>query len=122
MPTVAWSRSLNEAIHSLRCGRVSSSQHDDVIVCTFAGRITSFSNEPMKVDVDAEASRAKEKIELLKKDVAELREKVNRAREKAQTSPSKASSSNRGFVPRGECSLGCRAGVLSDLARVTSTY
>ena len=105
MPTVAWSQSLNEAIHSLRCGRVSSSSHDDVIVCTFAGRITSFSNEPMKVDVDAEASRAKEKIELLKRDVAELREKVHRAREKQQASPSKASSSNRGFVPRGECSL-----------------
>ena len=42
---------------------------------------------------------------MLKRDVAELREKVNRAREKQQTSPSKASSSNRGFVPRGECSL-----------------
>ncbi len=105
VPTVAWSQSLNEAIHSLRCGPVSSSSHDDVIVCTFAGRITSFSNEPMKVDVDAEASRAKEKIEILKRDVADLREKVQRAREKAQTSPSKASTMSKGFVPRGECSL-----------------
>ena len=62
MPTVAWSQSLNEAIHSLRCGRVSSSSNDDV-VCTFAGRVTSFSNEPMKAsDVDAEASRAKRKL------------------------------------------------------------
>ena len=89
LPSIAWSRSLNEVIHSLRCGRVSSSQHDDVIVCTFAGRITSFSNEPMKVDVDAEASRAKEKIEVLKRDVAELREKVNRARENSRHLPRK---------------------------------
>ena len=95
VPTVAWSQSLNEAIHSLRCGRVSSSSNGDVIVCTFAGRITSFSNEPMKVDVDAEASRAKEKIELLKRDVAELRDRVRTQKDHCKALRRKASAKRR---------------------------
>ena len=107
-PRVSWSQSLHEAIHTVQCGGVSSPNFDDIVVCTFAGRLTAFSNEPMRNDGFDEglADRAAAKVEALASEVAALREKVAKAREKAEKGGQQvASNASRSFVPRWECAL-----------------
>lgn len=107
-PRVAWSQSLHEAIHAIQCGGVSSPNFDDIVVCTFAGRLAAFSNEPMRNDGFDEglADRAAAKVEALAAEVAALREKVAKARERAEKGGRQvASHASRSFVPRGECAL-----------------
>ena len=85
---------LSEAIHSLCCGSVSSTGYDEIVCCTFAGRVASFSNEPLREPSSPTKGGAKGKsvaedrtenrLAALKEDVGALVKKIERERARFQ--------------------------------------
>jgi Bardet-Biedl syndrome 7 protein len=94
VPLVQFEANLNEAIHSLCCGSVSSTGFDEIVCCTFAGRVASFSNEPLREPRSpgrggapgktVAEDRTDNRLAALKEDVAALAKKIERERARFQ--------------------------------------
>ena len=50
VPKLVFERSLQESITSVECGVVTTNNYEEVVVCSYAGKLLSFSSEPSTGD------------------------------------------------------------------------
>jgi len=53
VPMEQFNTNIGESIRSVRAGRVCSPQYDEMVVCSFSGRVTSYTMQPLSSTADA---------------------------------------------------------------------
>ncbi|CAM9371775.1 unnamed protein product [Ectocarpus sp. 13 AM-2016] len=82
-PQEAFSIDLGESIRSLECGKVSTDQYPEVVVCTFRGRVCSLTTQALDQGEAGDASgrtvgdvNDENRVKQLKKEIADLEKRV----------------------------------------------
>lgn len=83
MPQSQFSVNIGESISSVQCGRVSNADYDEIVCLGFAGKVISFTNEPLHTkDTDDKHGRThatinnENKIRSMKKELEEMEGKI----------------------------------------------
>merc|ERR1719502_2359929 len=88
-PGFQFERVLTESIHSLDCGIATTPPFDEIVVCTYSGKVISFSSEPLNAKDQRDQygrtvgeMHTENRIRTMRKELEELRGKVSKTREK----------------------------------------
>jgi len=83
MPQSQFSVNIGESISSVQCGRVSNADYDEIVCLGFAGKVISFTNEPLHTkDTDDKHGRThatinnENKIRSMKKELEEMEDQI----------------------------------------------
>ena len=84
MPQAQFSANIGESISSIQCGRVSNADYDEIVCLGFAGKVVSFTNEPLHTkDKEDKHGRThatinnENKIRSMKKELDEMETQIN---------------------------------------------
>ena len=98
-PSVAFTRDLGESIRAVECGKVNSTEFNEVIVAGYSGKILSFTSEPTqdKAPDDSygrtvQTVNNENRIKHLKKELDGLKQKVEKEKQKIQQAKAKSGS------------------------------
>lgn len=88
-PAIQFSANVGESVRSLATGQVGNPSFDEMVVCSYSGKVFSFTMEPLgAADEDDSYGRSKStvqregRIRVMRKELDELRKKVDKEREK----------------------------------------
>uniref|UniRef100_A0A7S1C5K1 Bardet-Biedl syndrome 7 protein homolog n=1 Tax=Bicosoecida sp. CB-2014 TaxID=1486930 RepID=A0A7S1C5K1_9STRA len=88
-PALQFKANVGESVRSLVAGQVGNPAFDEMVLCSYSGKVTSFTMEPLeKADEDDSYGRSKNtvqregRIRVMRKELDELRRKVEKEREK----------------------------------------
>ncbi len=87
-PGLQFERALNESIHSIDCGVITTPPYDEIVLCTYSGKVISYSSEPLNVkDKGDQYGRTvgemhtENRIRTMRKELNDLRLKVSNTRD-----------------------------------------
>jgi Bardet-Biedl syndrome 7 protein len=81
-PRLKFTHVMGESVTGVGGGSVGSAHHEEVVVCTFSGRVIGLTREPLTQQTLSQ--EVKEKLESLRKEVESLEVKVGVAKEQYQ--------------------------------------
>lgn len=90
-PTLVFSKDIGQSIRSVVCGAVNTAEYLEVIVAAYSGKVISFTTEPLRARA-AEDSYGRSiatvnnenRIRFLRKEVEELKKKLDKDKEKVK--------------------------------------
>ncbi|KAJ1462857.1 hypothetical protein M885DRAFT_455349 [Pelagophyceae sp. CCMP2097] len=59
VPSKHFEADVGEAVHAVECGSLTHPNFDEIVCCTFSGRVVSFSNEPLAETKDADDAKGR---------------------------------------------------------------
>jgi Bardet-Biedl syndrome 7 protein len=96
VPSAAFTRDLGESIRALECGRVNSTDFNEVVVAGYSGKILSFTSEPTQDRAPddsygrtVQTVNNENRIKHLKKELDALKQKVEKEKGKIQHAKAK---------------------------------
>lgn len=99
-PTLQYEASIQESCQSLCAGVVASQGFDEILICTFSGRVLSFTTEPLfeqQHETDT-AGRSKGKMESLER-TQKIRQQLEALQKKVLVQKDKLSKFTNDFIP-----------------------
>mmetsp|Transcript_15697 Transcript_15697/g.26168 ORF Transcript_15697/g.26168 Transcript_15697/m.26168 type:complete len:743 (-) Transcript_15697:124-2352(-) len=111
-PALSFTRNLGESIRALECGKVNSTDFNEVVVAGYSGKILSFTSEPTQdkapddsygrtvqtVNNENRIKHLKKELDGLKQKVEKEKSKLQQAKAKSGTSASSADTARAGNV------------------------
>ena len=101
MPQAQFSANIGESISSIECGRVSNADYDEIVCLGFAGKVISFTNEPLHTkDTQDKHGRThatinnENKIRSMKKELEEMEGQIKTKKTLLATKEKHPSDSN----------------------------
>lgn len=87
--SMMWEQSVGESVRAIDAGQVSTPGYNEVVVCSYSGKVVSYTTEPLEVADTGDAyGRSKATVQketqivALRKEIEKLDEKLNKEREK----------------------------------------
>ena len=89
-PTEQFNTNISESVQSVAAGRVCKKEFDEMVVCSYSGRLTSYTMEPLSSTADATDNHGRavadtqreNRIAKIRKELEGLKQKVRKEQEK----------------------------------------
>lgn len=105
-PSKVFSRDLGQSVRAVECGIVSTADYAEVIVAVYSGKVISFTTEPIKTRAQEDTYgrtiqtvNNENRIKSLRKEVDEIKKKVEKEREKLKKANISSSAANNLIKP-----------------------